>query len=646
MFSTAARRPRTRLPRQRPGWPAHQSIPLPRGTALVGGFVGVSPEKSSKSMRTRRIRVGADLQMDGVWMSGAADLAHFEATAIRLLLRRVDQPFHFRVGDAAARVEVLTFCSRTQPTLALQQVTVEVDQPGSLVLQANLDPRAARELGLRGACRAKPGRASCCWESRGGLSSVGAAYATEFVGENFKKRRRNDYGHEQDMQLTEYHVDAKPGQRYVMRQFASLVPSADAWRAALAGGYGTSDTRSGWGSTSFRADNRAAWAELWKSRPRLVGAEPKWQDIADAAFFYLHSSVAPCSPCSVAPFGLSRRTAYSGHVFWDSDGFVMPVAALTSPGRARAIMDYRSRCLPAARANAQLNGSRGGAVPVAERQRRVGGHAVLRAGRHGRAITSTWTSRSRWRNMFTRPRTICSSSSTHGPRFRASPNGSPAASTKTRRGFEIRNVTGPDETFDNVHNNAFTNVAAILVLREAIAFAKRLGFNPPAAWQKIERRSFCRSIRRPRSCSSTRGMSTLAGCACRTPLVPFFPLGYRTDPAVEKATHRFYLDRADTFVGMPMFSCFFCVWAARQGNRKLSRQLLEQGMGDNLIPPYHQFIEATARHGYSDATATVFLTNATGFLMACYLGLPGIQISAAGGLVPVSGRASRGLGRD
>jgi protein-glucosylgalactosylhydroxylysine glucosidase len=45
------------------------------------------------------------------------------------------------------------------------------------------------------------------------------------------------------------------------------------------------------GFEAIRRENRAAWDEIWKGRIRLVGAPQKWQALADAAFFYLNSSV-------------------------------------------------------------------------------------------------------------------------------------------------------------------------------------------------------------------------------------------------------------------------------------------------------------------------------------------------------------------
>jgi hypothetical protein len=109
-------------------------------------------------------------------------------------------------------------------------------------------------------------------------------------------------------------------------------------------------------------------------------------------------------------------------------------------------------------------------------------------------------------------------------------------------------------------------------------------------------------------------------------LSAIYPMNFGLDADVVEATYRFYVERSDTYLGMPMFSSFFSVWAARQGDRALAHKMLARGIGDNIVDPFHQFIEATPRHNYSDATKTVFLTNGAGFLMACYLGLPGIHV--------------------
>ena len=76
--------------------------------------------------------------------------------------------------------------------------------------------------------------------------------------------------------------------------------------------------------------------------------------------FYLHSSISPSMPNSVACFRAQPSgRVISGHVFWDSETFMFPPVLLTAPRSARAMLDYRSRQIQDARDNAALNGYAG-----------------------------------------------------------------------------------------------------------------------------------------------------------------------------------------------------------------------------------------------------------------------------------------------
>src|SRR6185436_4415946 len=76
------------------------------------------------------------------------------------------------------------------------------------------------------------------------------------------------------------------------------------------------------------------------------------------ALFHLMASVADHGEAGVGARGLSGP-AYSGHVFWDSDVFVLPFLAATHPEAARAMLEYRVRRLPAAREAAKQLGREG-----------------------------------------------------------------------------------------------------------------------------------------------------------------------------------------------------------------------------------------------------------------------------------------------
>ena len=83
------------------------------------------------------------------------------------------------------------------------------------------------------------------------------------------------------------------------------------------------------GFERIRAANRACWRDLWKGRIKLVGADERWQALADAALFYLFSSTHVASPASTSIFGLATWHDYHyyyGHVMWDIETFVVPAS--------------------------------------------------------------------------------------------------------------------------------------------------------------------------------------------------------------------------------------------------------------------------------------------------------------------------------
>ena len=61
---------------------------------------------------------------------------------------------------------------------------------------------------------------------------------------------------------------------------------------------------------------------------------------------------------SIGARGLSG-TAYKGHVFWDTDIFMLPFFNFTYPEAARALLMYRFHTLAGARAKAARSGYRG-----------------------------------------------------------------------------------------------------------------------------------------------------------------------------------------------------------------------------------------------------------------------------------------------
>ncbi|HZV02548.1 MAG TPA: glycosyl hydrolase family 65 protein [Planctomycetota bacterium] len=101
--------------------------------------------------------------------------------------------------------------------------------------------------------------------------------------------------------------------------------------------------------------SRARWKRLGAE---LDGHEPDLR----ALRFAEHSLLASANPdddrVSIGARGLTG-SSYKGHVFWDTEIYVVPFFALTDPPVARTLLAYRHHTLPAARARAAENGFRG-----------------------------------------------------------------------------------------------------------------------------------------------------------------------------------------------------------------------------------------------------------------------------------------------
>jgi trehalose/maltose hydrolase-like predicted phosphorylase len=94
----------------------------------------------------------------------------------------------------------------------------------------------------------------------------------------------------------------------------------------------------------------------------VTADDDRWQRLADAAFFYLNTSVHRSAPASTSMYGLAQWNDYHyyyGHVMWDIETFAMPPLLVQQPAVARSLLSYRTATISAARANAKLHG-RGG----------------------------------------------------------------------------------------------------------------------------------------------------------------------------------------------------------------------------------------------------------------------------------------------
>jgi protein-glucosylgalactosylhydroxylysine glucosidase len=605
-------------------------VPLFAGLAVVNGFWAPHPKDAIPAVATAPYPLAGDVTIDGVAASQSIGAIHFVSQQTDFATGELISRFRFRAGDTTADVEVLTFCSRTDPALVLQEVVVRPDHDAKVVLTAAIDTDVpGRWLDGGAIPRGEPPTAHAwlAWESSGGRSSCGIVLAAET--DDPAAERIVEVDEATSRVAVSYRRDVRRHQSVRIRSIVGLVPDLAHARphrqAALLVGRGMSR---GW--DPLREANRAAWAELWRGRP-VIDARDDWQRLVDASFYYLHASASAASIASTGVFGLAYAPEYHyyrGHVMWDIESFAFPPLVLTAPDAARAILRFRSRTMPAARFNAALHGYTGLQYPwEADIER-------------GDEATPRWSKTDKDHVSLDVGIAYELFASVTGDRLFAQLEALPAVAgiaewllsrtEATDRGLEIRRVRGPAEAFEPVDNDAYVNLAAITFLRQAAALVRSLGEDPPDAWEAA-----ADAIVIPRD-ARTGAIVNHDGFRPGEPLgetpeaaAAFFPLGFRDGAATERATLRYALrHQADRYVGTPMFSAMLGVHAAWLGRRRLAADLFERGYAAFFDDPFmapDEFPAADDRF----PQASPMMANLGGFLGSLFYGLPGLRPTAA-----------------
>ena len=223
-------------------------------------------------------------------------------------------------------------------------------------------------------------------------------------------------------------------------------------------------------------EHRQAWASRWEQADVHIDGDPELARAARLAVFHVLSSAPEGDEAAVGARGLTGE-AYLGHVFWDTDVYVLPVLAATHPRAARAVLEYRVRRLPAAISVAKNQGRSGARFPWESAQ--SGRDVTPESARDGRgdrvailtgpleehivadvawaaACYIDWTGDRAFADGAGRE-LIVQTARWWASRIESDEDG---------RGH-IRGVIGPDEYHERVDDNAYTNVMARWNLRRA-----------------------------------------------------------------------------------------------------------------------------------------------------------------------------------
>ncbi|MDP3177556.1 MAG: glycosyl hydrolase family 65 protein, partial [Spirochaetaceae bacterium] len=109
--------------------------------------------------------------------------------------------------------------------------------------------------------------------------------------------------------------------------------------------------------------HEAAIARLWENIDIVIDGDDRAQSGLRFNLFQLASCATPDDErVSIGAKGLHGE-GYKGHVFWDTETFMLPFFIFTQPEIARDLLRYRCRTLEGARANARAGGFQGARFP-------------------------------------------------------------------------------------------------------------------------------------------------------------------------------------------------------------------------------------------------------------------------------------------
>ena len=240
--------------------------------------------------------------------------------------------------------------------------------------------------------------------------------------------------------------------------------------------------RLGWRGVIQR--HEAAWDERWRYSDVEVEGDEAAQQALRFAAYHLNSAANPDDErVSVGARALTGDD-YRGHVFWDTEIYLLPFYTLTWPCAARALLMYRYHSLAAARAKAARMGWRGalyawesasgGEETTPDQAIGADGTVVkILSGKEEEHISADiayavwhyWRATGDDGFLFDAGAEILFETA----RFWAS-----RAQLEADGQRHIRDVEGPDEYHGHIDDNAFTNVMARWNLRRASEIAELL----------------------------------------------------------------------------------------------------------------------------------------------------------------------------
>ncbi|MGX2040456.1 glycoside hydrolase family 65 protein [Methylocaldum sp. MU1018] len=404
--------------------------------------------------------------------------------------------FHYRAGDGGVvRVRACRIASLADrhvlfqgvrlsaeghfPGIHLRAVTEPViERPGRVCLTAESCP--GREIGAN-----RGYLLQLCTQTTGIDVAIAAAGRLRIDGGGMIAPRTESTP---ERHIESWELDIEAGKIYRFDRLVVIYTSRDSERPAERATEHLQNLLNVSPDKTIGAHVRA-WTKRWRESDVEIDGDDTLQKAVRFACYHLIGAANPEDErVSVGARALTGE-AYKGHVFWDTEIFMLPFYIFTHPPSARALLMYRHHTLPAAREKARRLGYRGALyawestdtgeettpgysiTPDGEIKPILNGvleHHISADVAYG--VWQYWQATADERFLLQAGAEILFETA----RFWAS-RGVEEADGR----YHIREVIGPDEYHEGVDDNAFTNVMAQWNLECAAEAARFLAERRP-----------------------------------------------------------------------------------------------------------------------------------------------------------------------
>ena len=420
------------------------------------------------------------------------------------------------------------------------------------------------------------------------------------------------------------HVDKD--KTYVFSKYVALARAGWGGDAAATRTLAQSARKTGF--EHLLADHRKAWSELWKS-DIVVDGDPKVQLALHSDLYYLLSNSTvgtswPMGACALTP-------NYAGHAFWDSDSWVFPSLLLLHPERAKPIMMFRHRTIAPALERAKQYNVAGTMYPWESDPETGVDHTPYFAYEVYREIhvnadiaIAQWqywqaTQDKAWLKAFGWP--VIRNIATFWV--------SRVTYNKDADRYEIHHVTSPDEAYNDVPNDSFTNAAARKALDIAVAAAAIVGERADPKWSEISKKMFIpfdEAAQRHLDFDASVPHDKITWMGSSLAWLMYPNLDLPMSPQVRRNDFAFQLEELKVHGDDPneMMMVMLAVGASEIGDASGAGDWIARNLVGFLKPPFNVRTETVANN------AGYILATSAGFVQSFVYGFTGLRVDDQG----------------